>query len=187
MDLVALKFIAIGLMVFAMLGVTLGVAHIFSSILNGIARNPGTEEKMRTYVYVGAVSCLFLPKLDEIISTRSKEVLDSFNSSVHLLRLTEDQVAKYNAALTQARIQAKKIIDDALAQVEEMRANVKNILEEEDKKKSKLIEKKVAEFKSEYTDQLKQMATSIALIYYTKLTNSEIEEEFIADLVSKEF
>ncbi len=54
MDLVALKFIAIGLMVFAMLGVTLGVAHIFSSILNGIARNPGAEEKMRTYVYVGA-------------------------------------------------------------------------------------------------------------------------------------
>ncbi|MBA8752837.1 hypothetical protein J4T77_01500 [Wolbachia endosymbiont of Drosophila innubila] len=133
------------------------------------------------------VSCLFLPKLDEIISTRSKEVLGSFNSSVHLLRLTEDQITKYNAALTQARIQAKKIIDDALAQVEEMRANVKNILEEEDKKKSKLIEKKVAEFKSEYTDQLKQMATSIALIYYTKLTNSEIEEEFIADLVSKEF
>lgn len=34
-----------------------------------------------------------------------------------------------------------------------MRANVKNILEEEDKKKSKLIEKKVAEFKSEYTDR----------------------------------
>jgi len=25
------------------------------------------------------------------------------------------------------------------------------------------------------------------LIYYTKLTNSEIEEEFVADLVSKEF
>lgn len=54
------------------------------------------------------VSCLFLPKLDEIISTRSKEVLGSVNSSVHLLRLTEDQIAKYNAALNQARIQAKK-------------------------------------------------------------------------------
>jgi F-type H+-transporting ATPase subunit b len=70
--------------------------------------------------------------------------LDSFSSSVHLLRLTEDQIAKYNAALSQARIQAKKIIDDALAQVEEMRANVKNMLEEEDKKMSKLIEEKVA-------------------------------------------
>ncbi|GFQ86016.1 uncharacterized protein TNCT_269471 [Trichonephila clavata] len=167
MDLVALKFIAIGLAVFGMLGAGLGIANIFSAMLNGIARNPESEDK--------------------IISTRSKEVLGSFNSSVHLLRLTEEQIAKYNAALNQARIQAKKIIDDALAQVEEMRANVKNILEEEDKKKSKLIEKKVAEFKSEYTDQLKQMATSIALIYYTKLTNSEIEEEFIADLVSKEF
>ncbi|MDR2831913.1 MAG: hypothetical protein LBV62_03295 [Rickettsiales bacterium] len=133
------------------------------------------------------VSCLFLPKLDEIIHARSKRVLDSFNSSVHLLRLTEKQVAKYSAALNQARIKAKRIIDDALAQVEEMRTNVKNILEEEDKKMSKLIEEKVAKFKSEYTDELKQTATSIALIYYTKLTNSEIEEEFVANFVSKEF
>ncbi|MFT4314449.1 MAG: hypothetical protein AB3P11_05135 [Wolbachia pipientis] len=133
------------------------------------------------------VSCLFLPKLDEIISTRSKEVLDSFNSSIHLLRLTEEQIAKYNVALNQARVRAKEIIDDALAQVEEMRASVKSILEEEDKKMVKLVEERVAKFKSKYISELKQMATSIALIYYTKLTNSEIEEEFVADLVSKEF
>lgn len=133
------------------------------------------------------VSCLFLPKLDEIISTRSKEVLDSFNSSIHLLRLTEEQIAKYNAALNQARVRAKKIIDDALAQVEEMRASVKSILEEEDKKMVKLVEERVTKFKSKYISELKQIATSIALIYYTKLTNSEIEEEFVADLVSKEF
>ncbi|WP_395463239.1 hypothetical protein [Wolbachia endosymbiont of Cantharis cryptica] len=133
------------------------------------------------------VSCLFLPKLDEIINTRSKEVLDSFNSSVHLLRLIENQAIKYNATLNQAKIQAKKVIDDALAQVEEMRVNVKNILQEEDKKMSKLIEGKAARFKSEYTDELKQTATNIALIYYNKLTNSEIEEEFVANLVSKEF
>lgn len=68
--------------------------------------------------------------------------MDSFKSSVNLLRLTEEQIAKYNAALNQARIKAKRIIDDAFAQVEEMRANVKNILEEEDKKISKLIKKK---------------------------------------------
>ncbi|QCB62944.1 hypothetical protein EJB00_05220 [Wolbachia endosymbiont of Drosophila mauritiana] len=133
------------------------------------------------------VSCLFLTKLDEIISTRSKEVLDSFNSSIHLLRLIEEQIAKYNAALNQARVRAKKIIDDAFAQVEEMRANVKDILEEEDKKMIKLVEEKVVQFKSKYISELKQMATSIALIYYTKLANSEIEEEFVADLVSKEF
>ncbi|AGJ98752.1 ATP synthase subunit b [Wolbachia endosymbiont of Drosophila simulans wNo] len=133
------------------------------------------------------VSCLFLTKLDEIISTRSKEVLDSFNSSIHLLRLTEEQIAKYNAALNQARVRAKKIIDDAFAQVEEMRANVKDILKEEDKKVIKLVEEKVVQFKSKYISELKQMATSIALIYYTKLANSEIEEEFVADLVSKEF
>ncbi|MDR0288886.1 MAG: hypothetical protein LBH78_02445 [Rickettsiales bacterium] len=133
------------------------------------------------------VSCLFLPKLDEIISTRSKKALDSFNSSVHLLKLIENQTVKYNAALNEARIQAKKVIDNALAQVEEMRANMKDILEERDKRMSKLVEEEVARFKSEYTDELKRIATGIALIYYNKLTNSEIEEEFVANLVSKEF
>ncbi|RDD35211.1 F-type ATPase subunit b' [Wolbachia endosymbiont of Cylisticus convexus] len=133
------------------------------------------------------VNYLFLPKLEEVISTRSKEVLNSFSSSVHLLQLVENQVVKYNAALNQARVQAKKILDDALAQVEEMRSNVKNILEEEDKKVSKFVEERVEKFKSEYINELKQMATNIALIYYTKLTNFEVEEEFVASLVSEEF
>lgn len=133
------------------------------------------------------VSCLFLPKLDEIINARSKGLLDSFNISLHLLKLTEAQIAEYNEALNQARVRAKAIIDDALAHVEEMRADAQIILEEENKKMSKLVEEKVAKFKSEYMDELKQTATNIALIYYTKLTNSKIEEELVADLVSKEF
>ncbi|MBA8754804.1 F0F1 ATP synthase subunit C [Wolbachia endosymbiont of Drosophila bicornuta] len=54
MDLVALKFIAIGLAVFGMLGAGLGIANIFSAMLNGIARNPQSEGKMKSYVYIGA-------------------------------------------------------------------------------------------------------------------------------------
>ncbi|APR98833.1 F0F1 ATP synthase subunit B family protein [Wolbachia endosymbiont of Folsomia candida] len=133
------------------------------------------------------VRSLFLPKLDEIINARSKGILDSFNISLHLLKLTETQVAEYNAALSQARVKAKAIMDDALAEVEQMRADVKNVLEEENKKMNKLVEEKVAKFKCEYMQELKQTATNIALIYYTKLTNSKIEEELVADLVSKEF
>ncbi|MDX5518902.1 MAG: F0F1 ATP synthase subunit C, partial [Wolbachia endosymbiont of Andrena agilissima] len=52
MDLVALKFIAIGLAVFGMLGAGLGIANIFSAMLNGIARNPESEGKMKSYVYI---------------------------------------------------------------------------------------------------------------------------------------
>ncbi|WCR57856.1 F0F1 ATP synthase subunit B family protein [Wolbachia endosymbiont of Ctenocephalides felis wCfeJ] len=133
------------------------------------------------------VSYLFLPKLDEIINIRSKKVLDSFNSSIYLLKLVENQTVKYNVILNEARAQAKKVIDNALTQVEEMRASVKDVLEEEDKKMSKIIEEKVSKFKSEYTSELKRIATDIALIYYNKLTNSEIEEEFVANLISKEF
>uniref|UniRef100_UPI002FD5A2E0 F0F1 ATP synthase subunit C n=1 Tax=Wolbachia endosymbiont of Pentidionis agamae TaxID=3110435 RepID=UPI002FD5A2E0 len=54
MDLVALKFIAIGLSIFGMLGTALGVAHMFSTLLNGVARNPESDTKMDKYIYVGA-------------------------------------------------------------------------------------------------------------------------------------
>ncbi|MGL9717109.1 MAG: F0F1 ATP synthase subunit C [Wolbachia sp.] len=54
MDLVALKFIAIGLSVLGILGAGLGVANIFSTMLSGLARNPESESKMKIYVYVGA-------------------------------------------------------------------------------------------------------------------------------------
>ncbi|OWZ24903.1 F0F1 ATP synthase subunit C [Wolbachia endosymbiont of Wuchereria bancrofti] len=54
MDLVALKFIAIGLSVLGILGAGLGIANIFSTMLSGLARNPESEGKMKIYVYVGA-------------------------------------------------------------------------------------------------------------------------------------
>ncbi|QKX01217.1 hypothetical protein GOY14_02675 [Wolbachia endosymbiont of Dipetalonema caudispina] len=133
------------------------------------------------------VSSSFLPKLDEIIKMRNKRILDSFNNSIRLLQLIESQTIKYNLALNKAKIQAKKIIDNTFIQVEEMKANVKNTIKEKDKKMNKLIEEKIAKFKSEYTDELKQMAINIASIYYNKLTSSKIEEEFIANLISKEF
>ncbi|HCE59583.1 MAG TPA: hypothetical protein DEQ74_02000 [Wolbachia sp.] len=133
------------------------------------------------------VSCLFLPKLDNIIYTRNKEVVDSLNSSLCLLRFTEDMVNKYNAALHQAKMQAKKIMDDALVQVEEMRADVQNLLAEEKKKMNELVKEGIAKFKVEYIEELKQMSVGIALIYYTKLTNSKAKEKLLVNLVSKEF
>lgn len=133
------------------------------------------------------VRCLFLPKLDGIIYTRNKEILDSFSSSLLLLRLAEDMVNKCNATLHQADIQMKEIMNDALLRVEEMRANVQSILMEEKKKMIDLVNEGIAKFKATHVDDLKQMSVGIALIYYTKLTNSKARKELIADLVSKEF
>lgn len=53
-SLVSLKYIAVGFMAFGMLGAALGVANIFTAMLNGIARNPASESKLAKYVYVGA-------------------------------------------------------------------------------------------------------------------------------------
>jgi F0F1-type ATP synthase membrane subunit c/vacuolar-type H+-ATPase subunit K len=49
-----LKFIVIGLSAFGMLGASLGMANIFSTMLNGLARNPKSENHMKKYVYTGA-------------------------------------------------------------------------------------------------------------------------------------
>ncbi|AHX11328.1 ATP synthase subunit C family protein [Neorickettsia helminthoeca str. Oregon] len=54
MELEGLKFLGIGFSVIGMLGAALGVSNIFSMMLNGIARNPESEEKLKKYVYAGA-------------------------------------------------------------------------------------------------------------------------------------
>lgn len=54
MESEALKYIGVGLMAFGMLGAAIGVGHIFAAMLNGLARNPGAEGKLKSYVYIGA-------------------------------------------------------------------------------------------------------------------------------------
>jgi F-type H+-transporting ATPase subunit c len=54
MDADSLKYIAIGLMSFGMLGAALGVGNIFSSLLNAIARNPAQENKLFQRAIIGA-------------------------------------------------------------------------------------------------------------------------------------
>jgi len=54
MDLEALKFVGVGASVFGMFGAAIAVGNIFSSMLNGIARNPESEDKLKKYVYTGA-------------------------------------------------------------------------------------------------------------------------------------
>lgn len=54
MELEAIKYIGVGLTSLGMLGAALGVGNIFSTMLNGIARNPESEEKLKKYVYTGA-------------------------------------------------------------------------------------------------------------------------------------
>lgn len=54
MDAESLKYIAIGLMAFGMLGAAFGVGSIFSALLNGIARNPSAEGKLTRYAIIGA-------------------------------------------------------------------------------------------------------------------------------------
>ena len=52
--LISLKFIVVGLTSFSMLGAAIGIGNIFSSLLNGIARNPATENKLMKAAFIGA-------------------------------------------------------------------------------------------------------------------------------------
>jgi F-type H+-transporting ATPase subunit c len=54
MDLIALKYIGVGLMALGMLGAAIGVGNIFSSLLSSIARNPSASEQMQRMAFIGA-------------------------------------------------------------------------------------------------------------------------------------
>lgn len=54
MELVALKFIGVGLSTFGMLGAAIGVGNIFSSLLNAIARNPSAADQLQRMAFIGA-------------------------------------------------------------------------------------------------------------------------------------
>lgn len=54
MEYEALKYIGVGLTSFGMLGAAIGVGNVFAAILNGIARNPSAEDKLKTYAFIGA-------------------------------------------------------------------------------------------------------------------------------------
>lgn len=54
MELEALKYIAVGLMAFGMLGAAIGIGHIFSAAIGGVARNPSAENKLAKYAFIGA-------------------------------------------------------------------------------------------------------------------------------------
>ena len=54
MELVALKFIGVGLTTFGMLGAAIGVGNIFSALLNSIARNPSASEQLQRMAFIGA-------------------------------------------------------------------------------------------------------------------------------------
>ncbi len=54
MEMEALKFIGAGLMSFGALGAAIGVGSIFAALLNGLARNPASEEKLSKYFILGA-------------------------------------------------------------------------------------------------------------------------------------
>ena len=54
MELEALKYIGVGLSSIAMSGAAIGIGNIFSALLNGIARNPSTEDKLLKGAFIGA-------------------------------------------------------------------------------------------------------------------------------------
>ncbi|NET71338.1 MAG: F0F1 ATP synthase subunit C [Sphaerospermopsis sp. SIO1G2] len=68
MELESLKFIGAGLTVFGMMGAAIGVANIFVALLNGIARNPSAEPKLKKYFIIGAALSEFMGLLAFIVA-----------------------------------------------------------------------------------------------------------------------
>lgn len=54
MELEVLKYVGAGIACFGMIGAAIGVGNIFSSIVEGIARNPSTEQSLFKNGIIGA-------------------------------------------------------------------------------------------------------------------------------------
>ena len=54
MEAEAAKYIGAGLACLGMAGAGIGVGTIFGAMLNGVARNPSVEAKLRTNAFIGA-------------------------------------------------------------------------------------------------------------------------------------
>jgi F-type H+-transporting ATPase subunit c len=52
MDLMALKFIGVGLLAIGMTGAAIAIGNIFSSFFASIARNPSAAPKIEKYIYI---------------------------------------------------------------------------------------------------------------------------------------
>ncbi len=129
------------------------------------------------YLLFLVVNYLFLPKLEWRIYNRNKKVLNSFNHSVCLLEFAERQVNKYSEALGKAEAQIKKTVSDTIMQIEKMREDVNNQLDKENKKMIQFVKEEVESFKVQHMGEIKRITTSLALIYYAKLTGSEMDQE----------
>ncbi len=53
MEVLSLKFIAVGMMALGMAGAAIGVSNIFSALLNSIARNPSASDQMQRMALIG--------------------------------------------------------------------------------------------------------------------------------------
>ncbi len=54
MELMALKFIGVGLTSFGMLGAAVGIGSIFGALLNAIARNLSAAGQLQRMAFIGA-------------------------------------------------------------------------------------------------------------------------------------
>lgn len=67
MELEAYKFIGMGLAVLGMLGAAIGVGLIFGNAVQGIARNPSSESKVKSTAILGAVFAEFMGLLSFVL------------------------------------------------------------------------------------------------------------------------
>ncbi len=52
MELVALKYIGVGLCAIGMAGAALAIGNIFSGFFSSLARNPSAASKIEKYIYI---------------------------------------------------------------------------------------------------------------------------------------
>jgi F-type H+-transporting ATPase subunit c len=67
-DMMALKFVGMGLATLGMLGAALGVGKVFGALLDGIARNPSAKGQLMVPAFIGAAFAEFMGLLAFVVA-----------------------------------------------------------------------------------------------------------------------
>jgi len=67
MEILAVKYIGMGLVALGMMGAAIGAGLIFGGAAQGIARNPSAEDKIRKIAILGVVFAEFMGLLSFVL------------------------------------------------------------------------------------------------------------------------
>lgn len=128
---------------------------------------------------------VFLPPVVRTMDARSAKIREDLDSADHAKAQAELSVAEYDAALTGARAEAARIVDDARAQAESKRREVIAAAEAEVAAERQAAAAEVTEAKAVAMGQLRSSVAELAVQAAEAVVQQQIDAEAQTDVIER--